>query len=65
MPVRDPFAVAVAALVERVGERARAREMLGGAAPGVARLPAAVQQQHRLAGVAEDVGDQPCCRRRL
>ena len=49
----------MAALVERVGGRAGAREMLGGAAPGMAGLPAAMQQQHRLAGVAIDVGDEP------
>jgi len=52
MPVRDPLAVAMTALIERVGGRARAPEMLGGAAPRMARLPAAMQQQHRLAGFA-------------
>ena len=38
---------------------AGAREMLGGAAPGVAGLPAAMEQQHGLSGIAIDVGDQP------
>ena len=57
--VGDPFAVAVAALIERVGHRARARQLLGGAPPGVARLPAAMQQQHRLALLAIDVRHQP------
>jgi hypothetical protein len=33
--------------------------MLGGVAPGVARLSAAMQQHHRVAGIAIDVGDEP------
>ena len=49
----------MAALIERVGGGAGAREMLGGAAPGMAGLSAAMQQQHRLAGIAEHIGDQP------
>ena len=56
---RDPLAVAVAALVERISHRARTRQMLGGSPPGVARLSAAMQQHHRLARIAIDVGDQP------
>jgi hypothetical protein len=46
----------MSALVEREGLRAGARQMLGGACPGMARLPAAVQQQHRLARIAVHIG---------
>src|SRR5437764_10415061 len=59
MAVGDPFAVAMATLVERVCGRAGAAEMLGGAPPGVARLAAAMQQKHRLSAVAIDIGHQP------
>ena len=59
MAAGDPFAVAMPALIERVGRGTRARELLGGAPPGMARLPAAVQQQHRLALLAIHIGHQP------
>ena len=62
--VRDPFAVAMAALVERIGHRAGAGEMLGGVAPGVAGLPAAMQQQHRPAGRHRRPRPAGCRRRR-
>ena len=56
--VRDPIAVAVAALIERICDRAGTCQMLGGVAPGVARLSAAMQQHHRIAGIAIDVCDE-------
>ena len=61
--VGDPFRVAVAALVDRVGDHAGARDLDRGPAPGMARLPAAVEQQHRPAVIAEHVGGEPIARR--
>ena len=53
---RHPVGIAVTALVERVGGAGRPRDVSRGLAPGVAGLAAAVQQQHRVAAFAIDVG---------
>ena len=54
-----PVALAVATQVERDRQAAVARERIGGAAPCVPRLAAAVQEQHRgSARIAARVGAQ-------
>src|ERR1019366_10187492 len=56
--VRHPVGVSMAALIERIGCMALARDLLRGFMPGVAGLAAAMQQQHGRAAVAEHVGDE-------
>ncbi len=50
-----PFGIAVPALIERVSDMAGARNRLGGGAPGMPRLSAAMQQENRRALVAEHI----------
>ncbi len=52
----------MAALVERIGGPAGARQPLGGFPPGMPRLAAAVEQQHRACALAEHIGDETVAR---
>ena len=63
--VGDPFGIAVAALIDRVGDAAHARDQIAGFLPGVAGLAAAVQQQHRRPLLAIDVARQRVAGRAL
>ena len=63
--VGDPFGIAVAALIDGVGDAAHARDQIAGFLPGVAGLAAAVQQQHRRPLLAIDVADQRVAGRAL
>ncbi len=55
----DPGGIAMTALVQRIGDPARGGELLGGRAPGMAGLAAAMEQQHDRPLLAIDVGDEP------
>ncbi len=48
----------MAALVDRIGDPALAGDLLGGLAPGVAGLSAAMQQKDGIALLAEDIGGE-------
>ena len=65
VPVRDPFTVAMTALIDRVSQRTGAREMFGGAPPGMTRLSAAVQKHHRRPVIAEHIRNQRIASRSL
>ena len=56
--VGNPFAVAMAALVDRVGDAAKLGDHLIGLAPGVAPLPAAVEQEDRRGLLPRGVADE-------
>ena len=55
---RRPIGIAVPALIERIGDMPRARDRFRRGAPGMPRLPAAMQQKNRRALVAEHIGDE-------
>jgi hypothetical protein len=61
--VLDPFGIAVAALIDRVGHPPHPRDLFAGLLPGVPGLAAAVQQQHRRALFAINVGRERIARR--
>ena len=62
--VRHPFGIAVAALIDRIGDPAHARDQVAGLAPGVAGLAAAMQQQHRRRPPRRRRRRRACCRPR-
>ena len=63
--VRDPFGIAVAALIDRIGDAAQPRDQIAGLLPGMAGLAAAMQQQHRRPLLAVDVAGERVAGRAL